>query len=78
MELVDIREMMRFLGIVGKPVTQYRSDPTATCSYEVWLESYARQLRRRCEEKLVADYHANLGKNLFKQQFPSFQEFGHQ
>lgn len=78
MELTEVREMMRFLGVEGRPSSIYKSDLATTCSYEEWLEVYARQLRHKCEEKLVADFCANLGKDLFKQKFSSFQEFGHQ
>ena len=70
----EICDMHKFLGIAQKPSTIYKRAEQG-CSYEVWLVAYTIYLRNQCEQKLVKEYNANLGKNLFQKQFSHFQEF---
>lgn len=77
-QMEEIRQMQAFLGETDeRPITIYRKqyDGREGCSYEEFLISYAKELRRNCEIKLINDFHANLGKRLFAEKFASFQEF---
>ena len=72
-ELDEIRAMQSFLGIREKPSIDERCNP----GYDVWLRlhEYAKELKQRCEDKLAREYMRDLGANLFKNKFSSFQEF---
>lgn len=67
-----LREKMKeFLGITDKDRTVYKQDPrsqdirSGPLHFDVWSEWYDKDLKKRCKDKIIAQYLDDIASSIF-------------